>query len=113
MSQFDYQENYERHRPHIHPPGATLFVTFRLAGSIPKAVIRQYRAQKLWLEQESQRLAKGLGNDPGELVEAHQAKLDEFQRSWFRKFEEILHQEQTGPLRLRESNIRQLVLLCH
>ena len=30
MSQFDYQESYDRNLPHIQPPGATLFVTFRL-----------------------------------------------------------------------------------
>ena len=46
MSQFDYKEFYERNRPHIHPPDATLFVTFRLAGSIPQAVLRKYRAEK-------------------------------------------------------------------
>ena len=30
-----FQHSYHRHLPHIQPPGATLFVTFRLAGSLP------------------------------------------------------------------------------
>lgn len=109
MSQFEYQENYERHRPHIHPPGATLFVTFRLAESVPKSVIRQYQAQKRWLEEELQRLAKEAIGSPSALLEAHQARLKEFQRNWFGKFEEVLHMEQTGPMWLRESSISCLV----
>ena len=109
MSQFDYKEYYDRHRPHIHPPGATPFITFRLAGSIPKAVLRQYRAQKLWLDQESQRLVKENANSPSKAVEAHQARLAEFHRNWFRQFEDILHQEQDGPMWLREDKIGSLV----
>ncbi len=30
--------HYRRFLPHIHPPGAALFLTMRLAGSLPKAV---------------------------------------------------------------------------
>lgn len=30
---------YRRHLPHIQPPGAAIFVTFRLYGSIPREVI--------------------------------------------------------------------------
>lgn len=109
MSQFDYKEYYDRHRPHIHPPGATLFVTVRLAGSIPKPVLRLYRAQKNWLDQESKRLAKENANSPSEAVEAHQARLAEFHRKWFLQFEDILHQAQNGPMWLREDKIRSLV----
>ena len=35
---------YERNLPHWHPPGATFFLTYRLAGSIPLAVLRQMKA---------------------------------------------------------------------
>ena len=34
----DMREFYERHLPHWHPPGATLFLTMRLAGSLPASV---------------------------------------------------------------------------
>jgi REP element-mobilizing transposase RayT len=39
-------EFYRRRLPHWQPPGATLFVTFRLAGSLPAAVIAQLRAER-------------------------------------------------------------------
>jgi hypothetical protein len=35
---------YRRHLPHWQPPGSTLFVTFRLAGSLPRAVIEELQA---------------------------------------------------------------------
>lgn len=43
MSNYDYRLQYRRNLPHIQPPGATFFVTFRLAGSIPVAVLRELR----------------------------------------------------------------------
>jgi hypothetical protein len=45
MSTLEYKLFYRRHLPHIQPPGATLFVTFRLAGSIPAEVLQQLRAE--------------------------------------------------------------------
>jgi len=38
VSSLSYRSSYRRHLRHHQPPGATLFVTFRLAGSIPKSV---------------------------------------------------------------------------
>lgn len=38
------EEFYQRKLPHIQPKGATLFVTFRLHGSLPLAVIEQLKA---------------------------------------------------------------------
>ena len=46
MSNLDYKGFTRRHPPHVQPPDAILFVTYRLAGSIPKAVIRAYKAKK-------------------------------------------------------------------
>lgn len=37
----EFQEYYFRHLPHIQPPGATVFITFRLSGSLPKELIQQ------------------------------------------------------------------------
>jgi hypothetical protein len=34
---------YRRHLPHYQPSDATFFVTFRLAGSLPAAVIEKMR----------------------------------------------------------------------
>ncbi len=45
------EEFYRRKLPHIQPKGATLFVTFRLAGSLPRVVLErlqeEYEAEKL------------------------------------------------------------------
>jgi putative transposase len=45
MSQYDYKPEYKRNLPHIQPPGATLFVTFRLANSLPQTVLRQLQEE--------------------------------------------------------------------
>ncbi len=48
---------YRRMLPHIVPPGATLFITFRLAGSLPLAVLAELReARQQAREQLAQRL---------------------------------------------------------
>ena len=45
MSNLDYKFSYRRKLPHIQPPGATLFVTFRLVGSIPTSVQQELIAE--------------------------------------------------------------------
>jgi hypothetical protein len=42
----NYREFYHRHLPHWQPPDATLFVTFRLAGSLPQTVIEELRKER-------------------------------------------------------------------
>jgi len=39
MNPLDYQYFYRKNLPHFQPPGASLFVTFRLAGSIPVTLL--------------------------------------------------------------------------
>ncbi len=41
MNRLAYKLYYERHLPHIQPPGVTLFITFRLAGSIPVEALQR------------------------------------------------------------------------
>ncbi|RMD66568.1 transposase [Candidatus Parcubacteria bacterium] len=41
-----YRTFYRRHLPHYQPPGATLFVTFRLHGSLPQDVLKALHAQQ-------------------------------------------------------------------
>jgi REP element-mobilizing transposase RayT len=48
------QDIFFRHLPHWHPPNATFFVTFRLAGSLPRSVLQTLDWE--W-EQEKARLA--------------------------------------------------------
>ncbi len=104
-----YKEFAERHRPHFHPPGATLFVTFRLADSIPLAAIRSYEAKKEWLNAEEERLRKlRLADDSVELA-AHEERLRQFHREWFGKFEAILHKENCGPTWLKNEVVAGIV----
>ena len=42
----DYREYYRRHLPHWQPEGTTLFITCRLAGSLPRAVIAELQAER-------------------------------------------------------------------
>jgi hypothetical protein len=45
MNPLDYQYFYRKNLPHFQPSGATLFVTFRLAGSIPMALLAQWKKE--------------------------------------------------------------------
>jgi putative transposase len=108
MGYFGYTQFAERHRPHIHPPGATLFVTYRLVDSIPKSTIRFYNAMKVWLNDQLKR-AKA-----AEVSEWRQ-RVEKFNREWFVKFEEILHNAQTGPMWMEDERVAAKVAdsLCH
>jgi REP-associated tyrosine transposase len=52
MAPQDYQLFYQRHLPHYQPPGATLFITFRLAGSLPGEVMLRLEAEARQSENE-------------------------------------------------------------
>src|SRR5258706_12080255 len=104
MGQFGYQQFAKRHRPHIHPPGATLFVTYRLAGSIPQSTIREYRAKKEWLEDQLVRARVAFNDGPPE-VSAWLERVEKFKRAWFVKFEEILHKAKVGPMWMQDKRV--------
>ena len=93
MTQFEFKQHYGRNLPHIQPPGATLFVTFRLAGSIPKSVQEQWLREKRLLE--SQLLRQEAIRLPGKPdTDAKERLL--FQRRWFGKFEALLRANVAG-----------------
>jgi len=102
VSQFTYKEAYGRNLPHIQPPAATLFVTFRLAGSIPRSVMDEWLREKREITAaQSRRAALGQPSETGDQLA--------FQRRWFREFEPLLHAGETGPLWLSEPRIAELV----
>ena len=103
MSNLDYKAFSERHRPHIHPAGATLFVTYRLAGSIPKAVVLSYSAKKEWLEYQLKRARKA--DSRASESEAWRQRVEEFHREWFIKFEDILHKAESGPMWMKDEPV--------
>lgn len=110
MDRYIYKERTQGNLPHLHPPGATLFLTFRLADSIPKHVLRQYQAKKKWMEEETKRINKLKLSDDSKEVREHEARLLEFRRAWFVKFEEILDCAATGPTWLKDERVAQIVI---
>jgi REP-associated tyrosine transposase len=106
---YDYKEFHRRNLPHIHSPGANLFVTFRLAGSIPKQVLRQWKSERDWLDFEMKRVSKEASQTKKLEVAKHEKRLRAFHRAWFVKFEDILDKAQDGPTWLRDERVAKLV----
>lgn len=100
MSTLEYQLFYRRHLPHVQPPGATLFITFRLAGSIPTEVL-----QRLLTEAERGEEVLARITDPQERI--RRAYLE--QRRLFSKWDTALDTAQSGPFWLRDPRIADLV----
>lgn len=96
-----YQTAYRRRLPHIQPPAATLFVTFRLVNTIPVAVLRKLADEAEYHRQTIDRLA-----DSG-LREA--ALYDEHKRA-FGRIDAILDHGQSGERWLGDSRIADLVV---
>lgn len=94
MSHFDYQQCYRRNLPHIQPPGATFFVTFRLADSLPHNVVRQWNQERQWLAHLARTNATYYA----------QVKRD-FERAWFAKFESLLDGSTVGPIWLNDERV--------
>src|ERR1700704_724076 len=88
--------------PHVKREGASYFVTFRLADSLPKEVLlklqaeRAERLQRSYAQQDS---ANKLGASPPK-----QAALDEIERDYFRKLEAYLDKG-TGACWLKRPDI--------
>jgi REP element-mobilizing transposase RayT len=87
------EEFYHRKLPHIQPKGAILFVTFRLAGSLPHAIIEQlqaaYEAEKLAATTEDDKYAAD--------------------KRYFGRFDEQLHQSTGPPHYLKQPALAKLV----
>jgi REP element-mobilizing transposase RayT len=82
----------------VQPPGAIFFLTFRLAGSLPEQVIRQFKRERQWLAH----LAR---NNPDHY---HKVRED-FERVWFKKFETLLDGETIGPIWLKDETVASIV----
>jgi REP element-mobilizing transposase RayT len=100
MSTLGYQAEYKRFLPHIQPPGAILFLTFRLAGTIPKQVHDQLVAEQ---EQTAKWLAQ-LADKKEQVAQKYKE-----QKRIFGLYDRVLDQAQAGPTWLKEPQIAQLV----
>ena len=73
-------------------------MTFRLEGSLPQSVIRQWNLERKWLEH----LAETNVNHFEEVK-------SDFERTWFKKFELLLDGATVGPVWLSDDRIATIV----
>ena len=100
MKNLDYREYYRRNLPHIQPRGATFLVNFRLAGSLPSEIVKGLREKADQLEKKLLAI-----KDPKEKT----LLRDKEQQKLFDKWDDALHESQTGPFWLRDDRIAQTV----
>ena len=90
---------YRRHLPHWQPPGATIFLTWRLYGSLPKSVLSRLDEERRLLRQQLLRTAELLADR--EMRHAKQL---------FALTDKLLAQAEHGPHWLRDPRLTQLVV---
>ncbi|AIZ64335.1 hypothetical protein PK28_12765 [Hymenobacter sp. DG25B] len=84
---------YRRNLPHILPPGTNLFITFRLADSLPRVVLDQLRDEWNLLSQE----------------DADESEAYARQKRYFGRFDHLLDQADHGPIWLSEPTVAEAV----
>jgi REP-associated tyrosine transposase len=89
---------YYRNLPHWHPPGKSIFLTWRLYGSLPQTVINQLRITRQQLSKRKSVLT-GWTTD---------LRLVEYKKL-FARVDAILDKATTGPLWLKQIDIADLV----
>ncbi len=100
MSNLDYKPFYRQHLPHYQPSGTTPFVTFRLANSLPVAVLRELDELRREAEQRLQRI-----DDPEK--RARQASLED--RILFGRWDTTLHSQSVGPFWFGDPRVADMV----
>jgi REP element-mobilizing transposase RayT len=110
MGRLDYHALTIRKRPHFQPLEGTLFVTFRLADSIPKSIVRYYQARREWLKDQLRRVNEISVQTPSTDHSSWLTRLEKLNHEWFSKCEEILHREAVGPTWLRDDRLAEKVV---
>ena len=100
MSQFDYTFFHERHLPHYHPEGATLFITFRLAGSLPIEVIRRMKEESTSEIAKLTRIIDGEGQENA---------IRSLRKRFYGRYDLELDSSSFGPTWLALPDIAQIV----
>jgi putative transposase len=100
MSKFSYKPFYHRNLPHLQPEGATLFITFRLANSLPSSVVVRLMEER---KQKQQQINKILDKN-----ERERQLLLEFQH-YFTRWDQALDSLAYGENFLSEPEIAGLV----
>jgi putative transposase len=96
----NYKLYYKRHLPHYQPAGATLFITFRLTGSIPHEVMQQLMDEVQKTEEQLDRI---------EDAQERTRQADVERRRTFGKWDAALDANTAGPHWLRDRQVAALV----
>jgi REP element-mobilizing transposase RayT len=91
---------YERYLPHYQPPDATFFLTFRLAGSLPAAVVERLRSD---LEEEKRHLVS-IQNS-----KRRNAEFGRLYQEYFERFDGLLDSDKSGPQWLAQPLVAEVV----
>jgi len=101
MGNTDYRLFYRRNLPHYQPANATLFVTFRLAGSLPVEILQRLREE---YERTDAEFDKTLSlQERSEMEYAAQ-------RRFFGRMDAYLDTGEYGPAWLQEPAVAQMVV---
>ena len=101
MNTLKYQPFYRRRLPHAQPPGATLFVTFRLVDSIPDETMRRLIAATRKAEAALSRISDRQERAAQDYLE---------QRRHFGRWDVALNLARSGPLWLNDPRIANIVV---
>lgn len=85
--------HYRRNLPHRLPPGETLFITFRLAGSLPREVVDKLRTEWEAVQEKAEDMEQSYA----------------YQKRYFGRFDTLLDQADSGPTWLWEPDIAAIV----
>ena len=97
MGNLDRKSFTRRRRPHITSIDGILFVTFRLVDSIPKTIVRSYRAKAEWIRSQLEREVVDSSPKYSAELSDWRTRCEAIQREWFKRSEEILHRAEHGP----------------
>src|SRR5687767_10487226 len=87
---------YKRNLPHWHPPGQSIFLTWRLHGSLPQSVINSLKVTRQYLKNRQE-----AGSAPVK-------RILQFKKM-FARVDAILDKAESGPLWLKGEAIADLV----
>jgi len=90
---------YRRHLPHYQPPGATIFVTWRLYGSIPRDVLEALLEEADVIERKAADISP----------EKRVAWLRKERKKAFARWDAVLDRADTGPAWLSNDDIAAIV----
>ena len=92
---------YRRNLPHWQPERAEYFVTFRLAGSLPKGVVADLKRQREELFQKAENSSRNTDS-----LSVLRAKVH---RHIFKMYEHLIDGAETGPVWLKEPEVAGIV----